>query len=220
MLLLIAVATVATLATMTLIREAPRWWRSVDTSDTATLELGEKVEHAMLHTFSKRRPEGVAWSVAISANEANAWLNTRLPRWVTNRGLGWPESLDQIQAQFNDDKISLGFRILTDDGGQQIVAATVAPMVDDRGSLWLTIDRALAGRLDLPRNWTIARLREWLPEQMMKRESTERVVNALAGDAPLLVDAAIKLDDARQVRILDIRAKDGGLLITCVTERE
>lgn len=217
LLIAIGAASVGTLAVMTLLREAPVWWRTVAPTDPETVARGEKVEQAMLTIFYKDRTPGAPWAVQLSAVEANAWLNTKLPKWLRNRDLGWPEMLTEIQSQFDDDRISLGFRIVTDDN-EQIVAATVTPVVDAGGAMWLTIANTRAGRLDLPRGWTISRLREWLPEKMLEREATDRVLRALAGEQPLLGQAVVPLDGGRQVRIRDIAARDGHLEIRCVTE--
>jgi len=216
-LLVIAAASLGTLVVMTQLRQSPVWWRTVMPTDPDTIQKGEQVERGMLQLFYRDRTPGEPWSVQLTASQANAWLNTRLPKWLKNRELGWPEMLTEIQSQFDDDRISLGFRIETDDGAQ-IVAATVAPVVDQRGALWLTISSTRAGRLDLPRGWTIERLRTWLPEKMTRREATDRVLKALDGEAPLLGQAVVPLDGGRQVRIRDILATGGNLELRCVTE--
>jgi len=215
---MIALATLIAFTMVSLIPQAPTWWRSLDADDPETEALGEAVEQGVISKFMRDRPLGEPWTIGVRASEANAWLNTKLRKWLINRELGWPEMLAEIQANFENGRVSLGFLIVTEDG-EQIVAATAEPMVDERGALWLPISATRAGRLDVPHGWTIARLRDWMPREMLERASTQRLLDALAGAEPLTPSAAFEIDSWRQARLLRIGAQRGRLLLTCVTER-
>jgi hypothetical protein len=214
----IGVATLLAFAMISLIPQAPTGWRSLDPGDPETEALGERVEQGIISRFMQDRTLGEAWTIGVRAHEANAWLNTKLKKWLVNRDLGWPDMLAEIQANFEDGRVSLGFLIITEDG-EQIVAATAEPWVDEGGALWLPISSTRAGRLDVPHGWTIARLREWMPDEMLDRPSTQRMLNALAGNEPLAMEAAFEVDGWRRARLLRIGAEEGRLLLTCVTER-
>ncbi len=217
-LVVIAIASLSIIALVSLIDDTPHWWRDVAPQDPITVDLAERVERGLLNTFHKRRVIGDPWTIKIEAVEANAWLNAKLPKWMANKEMPWPDELREVQAEFAQGSFSLGFRIVAE-GTDQIVAATVTPMLGGDGSLWLPISAASAGRLDLPRRWTIPKLRDWLPEDMQESETANHVLSALEGAAPLAPDAVIRLEDGRQVRILGMRAEDGEFLLTCVTER-
>lgn len=215
---LIGVGTVAVIGAATLAAKAPTWWRSVDPADAATIELAEQVERGVVNTVHRGRPAGEVWTVSVTASQANAWLNVKLPRWMANRDSPWPVRLRELQVNFTDTgKAAFGARIRGADG-DRVIAATIEPVIMTDGSLWILTATPHAGRLDLPRGWTVAQLREWLPAEVYERVPAERILTALAGDGPLFDEAVLKLEDGRRVRLLGITPEAGRLLLTCVTE--
>ncbi|MCB9838510.1 MAG: hypothetical protein H6813_04160 [Phycisphaeraceae bacterium] len=217
-LLLVVSITIAVLTAIALARDTPRWWRQTDFNTPQTRELARKVEVAIVERVHQPRDEDNIWRVSIDVEQANAWLNAKLPAWVESRELDWPDKVAQVQADFNNGTITLGAR-LNKDAASQIVAASFQLEVRDDGALWIRQPRAQAGRLDLPRGWTVARLREWLPPELENSEAMNRVLVALAGDGPLFEQARLKLGDGRLVRMLSITSSDNHLLIEAVTER-
>lgn len=200
-----------------LARESPSWWRTVDPENPRMVELAERVEQAVVSAMHRSRPFGEPWTVAVTAPQANAWLNVKLPRWVRSRNAHWPEQIGQVQTHFEDGRVSVGVRIgaATED---QIVAATVNPRLTDDGGLWLTQPSTNAGRLDIPAGWTIARLQSWLPPEIREREMTARMLDALRQRGPVLPTTHVDLEDGRRIRLVDVRIERDRLLLTCVTE--
>lgn len=200
-----------------LARESPSWWRTVDPENPRVVELAERVEQAVVSSMHRARPIGEPWTVAVTAPQANAWLNVKLPRWVRSRNAQWPDQIGQVQTHFGDGRISVGVRIgsATED---QIIAATVNPRLETSGELWLTQPSTNAGRLDIPAGWTIARLQSWLPPEIRERDMTARVLNALRQRGPALPSTYVDLEDGRRIRLLDVRIERDRLLLTCVTE--
>jgi len=217
-LLLIASITIAVLTAITLARDTPDWWRHANFESDQTRDLARRVEIAIVEHVHKPRTNTEAWRVSVNVEQANAWLNAKLPAWVESRELEWPDKVDQIQADFNNGTITLGAK-LNKDAASQIVAASFQLEVRHDGALWIKQPRARAGRLDLPSGWTVARLREWLPPELEESEAMNRVLHALAGNAPLFDEARLKIGDGRVVRMLRITSNDDQLLIEAVTER-
>lgn len=220
----VILATCVAAAAMTIVvvalllsREAPPWWRHVDPHDPQVIELAERVERAVVSSVHRARPINEPWTVAVTAPQANAWLNVKLPRWVQSRNANWPAEVGQVQTHFADGKISVGVRI-GDASDDQIVAATISPQLHDDGSLWLTQPTTNAGRLDLPSGWTISRLAAWLPPSITQREMTGLVLDALRQRGPALPSAWIDLEDGRRVRLIGLSIDDERLLLSCVTE--
>src|SRR3954469_393491 len=70
----------------------PSWWREVKTSDPGVGQAAEQVENGVIAQASLARPadpqhpqhpggaayQSQPWSVSISAEDADAWLGTRL----------------------------------------------------------------------------------------------------------------------------------------------
>lgn len=220
----VAIAAVTGLALLTaalfiglgMTRQKPRWWREVDLASPALAQLGERVERGAMNTLHGGVRGEAPWTVAVTVEQANAWMNARLPKWLENRQYGWPSDIEELQADFSGGRLRIGVRV-DFDGSEQVVVATVAPEVR-QGALWLPITAARAGRLDLPAGWSIDRLRERLPERVKARPATALVLDALAGKAPLMADAAIELEDGRRVRILAVGAEGNQLMLTCKTE--
>lgn len=217
-LLLIASITIAVLTAIALARDTPSWWRDANLNTPQAQDLARRVEIAIVEHVHKPRTNTEAWRVSVNVEQANAWLNTKLPAWVESRDLEWPDKVTQVQADFNDGVITLGAR-LNKDVASQIVAASFQLEVRDDGALWIKQPRARAGRLDLPNGWTVARLREWLPPELAESEAMNQVLLALAGEAPLFEQARLKLGDGRIVRTIRITSSDDQLLIESITER-
>lgn len=200
-----------------LARESPTWWRTVDPSNPTVVELAERVEQAVVSSMHRARPLGEPWTVAVTAPQANAWLNVKLPRWVRSRNAHWPDQIGDVQTHFGDGKISVGVKIGSG-AADQIVAATVNPRLSEDGSLWLSQPSTNAGRLDIPAGWTIARLQSWLPPEIRERDMTGRMLDALRQRGPVLPSTWVDLEDGRRIKLLDVRVEHERLLLTCVTE--
>jgi uncharacterized protein YpmS len=217
-LVLVALLSVILFSVVSLINKAPEWWRAVDVSSLQTKDLAEQVEKAVVSTVHRHRPLDEPWTVAVTVQQANAWLNVKLPQWISNRSAQWPAQIEELQMHFTgEDTLALGARIQGHDSSR-VVVATVRPSVEQDGSLWLRMDAAQAGRLDLPRNWTVEQLRDWIPQEVSERIPTDQLLDALAAMAPMFEEPVLKLDDGRRVRLLAIRPENGRLLLTCVTE--
>jgi len=200
-----------------LARQAPGWWQGIDAADPRVVDLADRAERAVVSAMHRSRPDGAPWTVAVTAEQANAWLNVKLPRWVTSRSDAWPEQISQVQTHFADGRVSVGLRIGGWDGETHIVAATVNPVLHD-GGLWLMQPATNAGRLDLPAGWTINRLARWLPVSIRRREMAQRALGALRQEGPVLPLTQVRLEDGRRVRLVGLRVEDDRLLLTCVTE--
>jgi hypothetical protein len=217
-LVLIVLVCAMVLSAVSLVNRTPTWWRPMDVSDSRVRDLAEQVERAVVSTVHRHRPLDEPWTVAVSVEQANAWLNIKLPQWIANRSAQWPERIEELQMHFSEDAtLSLGARIRGNDTSR-VVVATIRPEVAQDGSLWLPMDAAQAGRLDLPRDWTVDQLREWIPEEVSERVPTDQLLDALGALAPMFHEPVLKLDDGRRVRLLAMYPDGERLLLTCVTE--
>ncbi len=222
-LIMIAAATVAALRASSLAGQQPTWWREAPIAhspehEEATLNLAEQVERGLLTLVHNQQPADGAWTVEITEEQANAWLNAKLPKWLANRSIEWPDQLNELQVNFEPEQISVGARLTTNEN-EHIVAATVEASIDDAHAFWLRIAATQAGRLDLPRGWTIAALREWLPDSIRNKDSAVAALSALEGAAPLFPDAAFTLEDGRRIELLTITPEQDRLLLSLRTQR-
>ena len=235
--MLIVVGTPIGLVGLALSQERPTWWVSVDPKDPVVREIAERLENAVVtHLTQARsaRDEGdpdAPWTVRISAEHVNAWLNARLPTWMENREdveFEWPESLQELQIDFRDGlihvgaKVSAAKRVEPDTRSGNYFSATIEPQFKPDGSLWMPARRVAIGRLSLPASWMLSEPEEVaadekVPDEIADLPETRQVLAAFAGRRAVMVDPTIRLGDGRKVRVLGMTAADGKLSITCQT---
>jgi uncharacterized protein YpmS len=218
-----------------LARAAPAWWRTVLREDPATVRLAERAEQRLItaaHDTDNiplhRQADGTwrsdKWQVEVKAAEVNAWLNVRLPKWLANQKdeFHWPPDVSDVQVEFHNDRITLGARVRAGER-HQVLTATLAPKLDEHGSLYLPARSVNLGRLNIPASWVLSPIRSsaqtYIPPQIRDLPETDALFRAFDGREALVQRALVRLDDGRRIRILKIQPQNGRLLVTCQTER-
>lgn len=109
---------------------------------------GEAFEQALAAELTKVRPAGEEWAIAIDPADINAWLATRLPKWIGHD----PELAFLSAAQAVRIAAVDGQLILEDsaqEGGLAVLSLPVELGLHD-GRLALSIGMARIGRLPVP----------------------------------------------------------------------
>jgi hypothetical protein len=217
-----------------LARSAPTWWRQVRRDDPDTIALGTQVENAVWNRVYKNRavePEAEAgltrvsnpWTIAVTPKEANAWLNVRLPKWLTNQkdDFHWPKDVSDIQVDFQPSRVTIGAKVRSG-SRDQVLTATLEPRLDGTGRLYIPARWVNLGRLSIPADWVLDRgtADQYIPRDLKKLPETDALLQAFAGADAVRNSTLINLGDGRAVRILSIAPGDGVLRITCRTELE
>ncbi len=215
LLVVIGLGTLTALGMYQLSFSAPEWWRTVDPEDPATVALAERTEQAMTSAVHKRRELGEAWTVAVSAREANAWMNVMLPRWMENQEVERPAWADEVQLHFDTGWVGAGVMVEDSLGRERYVTLRATPIVDEEGALWLRPLSASVGRLSAPLRWTF----EELERRVGAGEDEKRLAEAIMGKRPVAESAELSLADGRTVRVRGVRMEGGKLLVTCETVR-
>lgn len=217
---------------------APAWWRSVDPESPQTLRSARDLQNEVITQLhwtergadpgfqpaSARQMRSGEWTMRLGEEEVNAWLNVEFPKWVVNQmaGAKWPGSLRDLQVNFREGQAQVGVRIVGD-GRDRYLSATLHPRIEADGSLWVTAAWVRVGRLPLPADWAIAGAVQWqaeLAELMADSPEARQVVEALQGAGPLFDAAVIRLEDGRQVHVLELEITEGVLAVTCRTTRD
>lgn len=217
---------------------APAWWRSRRPADPAAVKAAEEVENGLVTQFSSVRPgdpkfeprpgqswQSEKWSVSLSEADANAWLNERLPKWITTRDpkVRWPEDVREVQVEMVEGELHLGTRVRTS-GGTRVVAMSVRPSVHTDGSLWVPADGVQLGTIPLPSSlvleWAERAVRELFPESKATRVDPQAVLEAFQGKSAMVRDPVVKLEGGRRVRLLAIGVRDGRMDLTFRTEKK
>ena len=232
---------------MTLADSEPEWWSGASVRSIEMAELARRVENgAITHITADHQgatTAAVEWPVKLSDDQANAWLNLRLPVWLPRMtaeefvdvrdasgavierrpvgGVGWPESVDEVRVAFVDGRFRIGARVRTGEG-TQVFGATLAPEVREDGSLWMKATSVSVGRVGMPAGLVLGRdggrLREYLPASLVDSAEGEAIFSKLAGEAPMFEDAVIRLGDGRRVRLLSLEVASDSLVAWFRTE--
>ena len=190
------------------LNEVPRWWSqreaSVVPGDAQVIERAERLENAITTQLTAvRDPSDPRWAVAVSDEQANAWLAARLRETIeTHMGQdAWSESIERVYIVLVGDQMTLGARV-QHQTGSAIVSARVRLELDERGDLWARIGSVQIGRTRVP-SWAIGLLGE--------------------GDLHIgrvrLGPGALELGDGRLARLVGVRTSDGRLEVVLETVR-
>lgn len=219
---------------------APAWWRHTDASAPHTIERAMILENAIASHLSLRRdsasdlsysatgsvPEGWRsdpWSVALKSEDANAWLNVRLPVWLAgeNEHFEWPEEVSDLQVHFDAPHVRLGAKVRVR-GSEKFLSATLTPDLREDGSLWVKADWVHLGRLPIPASWVLgeaeARVDDIIPDELRTLPEARSFFRVMAGEEPVAERPVVRLPDRRLVRLLRLQAERGWVEITCITE--
>jgi hypothetical protein len=255
-LVLVTLGSIGLLAASAMVQRSPDWWRQVNPADPRTIQSGQNVENGLTTLFHQERPAvmagGVAatdgetgkadtgledapepgravsaeWGFAIKAADANAWLNTRLPAWITRREdlSAWPDEIRQIQVDFRDGVVHIGVEVEAVEGVVRVLSADVRPEVREDGSLWLPAELVRVGALPLPAGVVLRTAREQanelVPVSIRQTSDADVLWEAFLGHAPVARQPVVRLADGRRIRILGLRAQHGVLEVRCRTEWE
>lgn len=229
--LVLSVGLTLVLAGLMLTRGVPIWWRSVAADDPRSRELGESLENGVMRQFTAVREQdtgsggewkSLPWAVSLHASDANAWVATRLPKWLANqdKSVAWPSEISEVQIEFADEAVKVGMRVRAR-GRDQVLSAEIVPQLHDDGSLWLPATWVRIGRLPVPASWVLERAKNdggLLPRAVLDLPETREMFDVFLGRRPVVHEAIIGVDDARRVRLLRIVPRDGRLELTARTE--
>jgi len=217
---------------------SPAWWRSRRPADPSAVQAAEEVENGLVTQFSSVRPgdpkfeprpgqswQSEKWSVSLSEDDANAWLNERLRRWITTRdsGVRWPEDVQEIQVEMAPGVLHVGTKVRTA-SGPRVLALSVRPIVASDGALWVPADGVQLGTIPLPSSlvleWAKRTVFELFPDSSEVRADTQAVLDAFQGRSAIVRDPVVKLEGGRRVRLLGIATRDGRMDLTFRTEKK
>jgi hypothetical protein len=159
---------------------------------------GEAFEQALAAALTRVRPAGEEWAIAIDPDDINAWLATRLAKWVEH-----DPALAGLASARSARVASVRGALVLEDAdrapGGAVLSLPVEPSLVD-GRLRLDIGLARIGRLPVPGAATAlaALLRDGL-------------------DGLAAGPAHIRLGDGRRVELRDIACEPGELRLLFAT---
>ncbi len=193
----------------------PAWWDEARVENAPA--LAERVENAVVSEVHRGRAEGKEWSMALSAEQANAWITDRLPKWLAHER-GDNGGAPDVRVWFERGRVLVGVQTGDD---ERVLGARLNAWVDERGALWARLESVTVGRLAAPiAPWVSERLAALAPAELTAEEDGARLIDALSGKVALVEAPAIDLEDGRRVRLAGVRIEDDRLALRWVTARE
>jgi hypothetical protein len=191
----------------------PAWWVESRPSDARVVRNAEVAEGAvMAHVTAVRGDEG--WSVSLAEKDACDWLAARMPMWLESRGVELPEEVRAVRVAFRPEGVYVGAEVAWQGRRSRIAWVLVEPRVDERG-LWMRASRAGVGDAAVPLDALLGG--SALPERVRDAEGCAEVLAVLRGERPAMAEPVVKVDGARQVRLVGLAPQSGAVVVTART---
>ena len=179
------------------VNQAPRWWVASLTSDPARADVYERAEQfenaISTQLTAVRDAENPRWAVAITPEQANAWLSARLQRTIeTHLGAqAWPAEIGLSRVMIDDDQLIVGVQLLHT-SGSTVVWGHVKIEVDQTGDLFAHLSSIHLGDA-------------WVPTRLISQPRVQ------------IGSGQLELGDGRIVEMLGMRVQSGRLELAMQT---
>ncbi|MBL9147724.1 MAG: hypothetical protein JNM94_03435 [Phycisphaerae bacterium] len=189
----------------------PAWWNPPSRVDPVAVVAGEKLENACVTEVHRVRPRGESWAVRVRDDDVNAWIATRLPKWLEHSGT---VDAPQAMVRFRPDRIEIGARV---EGVPSVSVLRCSPRMEN-GRLRLDGLRTRLGDLPLPFvHGILTRELAAALESPDAPDELRALAALLAGEAAA---PRFSLGDGRIVELRNIEVDEGELRLEFVTELE
>lgn len=225
-----ALITIAAIFAITQARRPPLWWQPIDPANAALQSDAQQLENWLSSQLTLIRPPAAdlrpgepwrsdIWRFAIDEHDANAWLNINLPKWLAaeNGDIAWPDDVAAIRVSFTPGRMNLGAAIDRNDNARFLSASVDVTMADD-GSLWMPARGLRLGNMPIPPRIAYAYADSATHIDQRRREPLNQLLRILKGAQAASLQPVIRMDNGRQVRILDIALENQRIVVTCQTE--
>ena len=201
----------------------PAWYNPPDGTSEVVAGYADRVEYRLVEEMQKIRPVDDSWRLRIREDQVNAWLATRLERWMRHdANVQWPESLGIPQVLFRENDLSLAIPLGVGADGEDrhIIVASVRPEIVE-GGLQAKLTSVGMGRITLPGS-PVHRLASLIDEHLVEEDErfhsiVETALDVLSGEE--LLDPIIRLADDRCVEILKLELEESSFVVTARTLR-
>jgi len=216
----VVIAIAGGVAAWRLARLEPAWWPQDVVADEQTRTLADRVEFRIAEEVHRIRPDADPWRLRVRDDHVNAWLASRLPEWLAHsENVEWPSQLGTPRVRFGEGGVTIGLSF-DDHGRRRYVVADLEPRIVD-GRLSLALNGVTIGRLWIPGasiQTLIEHYRDVVPEGFIDDPAIRRIIDLLVEEQRF--EPSFDLTDGRKVRLIDVVAGDGEMIIECETSRE
>jgi len=149
----------------------PDWWESSASAQIAEApDRARRLEQGITTALSAEREEDEPWSVRMSDDDANAWLEHRLGQWLENRSVDTPDNFEPPRVHIENGRASVGIAS-PDPRFPGIFSIEFTPEITDAGELIVTDRSFRLGKLPLPSPQALSRISNSIKGQARDRKS-------------------------------------------------
>ncbi len=205
-----------------LVRTPPGYWQPTDPGDDHQRrqreQAGLALENRLPGLFTQPREDGEVWTLTLTQNEINAWIDTRSDKWLRNqrpwlaeRGLPsrLPAGFKRVMVGITPKYLALAAEV-EQDSRTRIVSAEFEPIKGPNDAAGVKLRGIKGGRLPLPRGILEMLIQRFGSEPRARAEA----VTAAAGKLEQM-DLILPVGHERRVHILDVALSDGAMTLTC-----
>lgn len=196
----------------------PTWWKPPDPGDPHIREVAERVEYQLIEQAQLVRPQEDEWGVRVQESQINAWLASRLPKWLAHHDLEeWTDAVQLVQVRCEDGAVIVGAEV---SGRLQprVVSVRLVPELKD-GRVAVVADSVSIGRLTIGTSSLDAALEELrgvISSDVLNDPDVVRAIETLRGERTW--PAEVKLADGRLVDVLELTIEQGAISVKCRTK--
>jgi hypothetical protein len=156
----------------------PEWWSPPDPKDPHIIEVADRVEYQLVEQAQLIRPVEDVWGVRVHESQINAWLASRLPKWLAHHDLSeWSSAVRLVQVRVDDGAIIVGAEVGTRIQ-PRVVSLRLVPQLED-GRISLVAESVSVGRISIgaaPIDRMIEELGEAISSDLLHDPATTQVI--------------------------------------------
>lgn len=195
----------------------PDWWSPPDPKDPHIVEVADRVEYQLVEQAQLVRPADDDWGVRVHESQINAWLASRLPKWLAHHDMQeWSNAVRLVQVRLEDGAIVIGAEVGTRIQ-PRVVSLRIIPELED-GRIALFADAVSIGRISIgtaPIDRIIEELGDIISSDVMNDPAVVQIVETLRGDRTW--PAEFKLADGRHIEVRELTLERGAFSAMCRT---
>jgi len=202
-----------------LVKQEPTWWADADSANTERApERARLLEQGITTALHEPREGDEPWTVRMTDEDVNAWLEHRLESWAENRSMDVPSGFTAPRVRVIDGRVAVGIAS-PDPRVPGILTVEFTPEFSSAGELVAGNRSFTMGRLPLPNPEMLGRLSNTIKQQA-RGTPMQDVFDALLESGKSL-PSNLTLSDQRRVSLRGLSLReDGSIDLTLATARE
>ncbi len=200
----------------------PAYWQPTVATTAEHEQMAIRLENRVPREVTRPREDGEIWQLTITQEEANAWIETRLDKWLLSRRQ-WlaernlpsrvPPMFGKIMVGITAKYMALAAEVQEEeDDKPRIFSVEISPINTPDEITRLRLRAVRGGRLPIP-----VGILETLIEKFGSEEDAREQVVVKAREKIEQTPLTIGTQGGREIHVLNIALTDGAATFTCQT---